>query len=117
MHSYYTIVNQQINEQDAVFIVSLNPDCPVYDGHFPGNPIAPGACNIEMVRQCAALAIGREIRLTAIRVCKFMMLLRPGEPELLSIQLNWTTDQLSATILAENNLAVQLKMNIQCLEK
>lgn len=117
MHSYYTIINQQVNEQDAVFTVSLNPDCPVYEGHFPGNPIAPGACNIEMVRQCASLAIGQEIRLTAIRVCKFTMLLRPGEPEQLCIQLHWTADQLSATILAEGNPAVQLKMNMQCQEK
>lgn len=113
MHNYYHIISQQVEDQRATFIVALDPSCPVYEGHFPGNPIAPGACNIEMVRQCASLAMGREIRITAIRQCKFLMLLKPGDPEQLTIQMSWTIEQLSATILADEKPAVQLKMNIQ----
>lgn len=113
MHNYYHIISQQVEEQRATFVVALDPSCPVYEGHFPGNPIAPGACNIEMVRQCACRAMGREIRITAIRQCKFLMLIRPGVPEQPVIQMSWTPEQLSATILAEEKPAVQLKMNIQ----
>lgn len=113
MHNYYHIISQQIEAQSATFIVTLEASCLVYEGHFPGNPIAPGACNIEMVRQCAGIAIGREIRITAIRMCKFMMLIRPGEPQQLIIQINWTAEQISATILAEDKPAVQLKLNIK----
>lgn len=117
MHNYYHIISQLIEEQSATFIVALDSSCSVYEGHFPGNPIAPGACNIEMVRQCACIAMKHTIRFSAIRLCKFMMLLRPCEPEHLTIQMNWTAEQMSATILAEEKPAVQLKVNILCVEK
>lgn len=113
MHNYYHIISQQIEEQSATFIVTLEPSCPVYDGHFPGNPIAPGACNIEMVRQCASIAMGKDIRITAIRLCKFMMLIRPSISEQLTIQMNWIAERMSATIIVEDKLAVQLKLTIQ----
>lgn len=113
MQNYYTILSQQTDNQTASFVVYLNADCPVYAGHFPGNPIAPGACNIEMIRQCASLALGHTVRFSTIRLCKFMMILRPGETEQLVIQISWTGNRMSAVILADGTPAVQLKMDIQ----
>lgn len=112
MHNYYNIIRQELAESTATFVVELRADCPVYEGHFPGNPIAPGACNIEMVRQCASLALGHEVRIAAIRMCKFMMLIRPGEPQYLTIEISWHDGKMDATIVAEGKPAVQLKMNI-----
>lgn len=112
MRNYFIIKQKEIESEQARFVVELQADCAVYEGHFPGNPIAPGACNIEMVRRCASIALGRELRISAIRVCKFMMLLRPGQPEQLTIDLRWKNDRMDATIWAEDKPAVQLKLTV-----
>jgi len=28
--------------------IALNKDHPVFEGHFPGNPILPGVCTVKM---------------------------------------------------------------------
>ena len=113
MLNYSRIISKNINEKQAVFLIELLPSCSVYEGHFPGNPIAPGACNIEMVRQCASIALQREVRITGIRHCKFMKLLRPGTPQTLTLQLSWQDNILNAVVLAETEIAIQLKMDIR----
>jgi len=110
MHNYYRIINQTIGESSAEFQVELQEDCPVYAGHFPGNPIAPGACNMEMVRQCASITQGKELRIREMKVCKFLMLLQPHIHKVLTIQINWNDSSCTATILSGDKTAVQLKM-------
>ena len=58
-NSYYKIIGRSGEGLDAVFRVALLPDCEVYKGHFPGNPVSPGVCNIETIKECAMLLTGR----------------------------------------------------------
>lgn len=110
MINYYKIIKQNIQPSKAEFIVELQADCPVYEGHFPGNPVAPGACNIEMIRECASIALGKEVRIAQMKVCKFLMLLQPQNQKELTLQLSWTESNCTAIILANDTIAVQLKM-------
>ena len=57
--------------------VSLNPGCRVYEGHFPGKPVSPGVCNIEMVRQCAERIHQRALRIRRIKQCRMTTLMAP----------------------------------------
>jgi 3-hydroxyacyl-[acyl-carrier-protein] dehydratase len=56
---------------------------PVFDGHFPGNPIVPGVLLGEAIAQLSGIVAGaadpsRKFYLTAIRLMKFPQPLRPG---------------------------------------
>lgn len=57
--------------------VRLNPDCRVYEGHFPGTPVSPGVCNIEMIRRCAEYIHHHPIRIRKIKQCKLTALMTP----------------------------------------
>lgn len=48
-----------------------------FDGHFPGNPIVPGIVQIMSAAYVAAQHGGG--RLQAVKRCKFMRPVRPGE--------------------------------------
>ena len=53
LKDYYKVESVVRSDGEAVYTVSLNPDCEVYRGHFPGSPVSPGVCNIQMIRECA----------------------------------------------------------------
>jgi 3-hydroxyacyl-[acyl-carrier-protein] dehydratase len=61
------------------FLLGLNPAHPVYEGHFPGNPVVPGVCQIQMVGELVSLEEGTPIKLVHADNVKFMTLIVPGK--------------------------------------
>lgn len=93
LKDYYKVESVVRSDGEAVYTVSLNPDCEVYRGHFPGSPVSPGVCNIQMIRECAQKEclclpeaatdrpglVGGAVRLyiDEIRQCRFTSLITP----------------------------------------
>jgi 3-hydroxyacyl-[acyl-carrier-protein] dehydratase len=61
---------------------------PVYEGHFPGNPITPGVLTLSMVRECAESFTGSSLKYRTIKNCRFVAMVRPGERLTLNLELS-----------------------------
>lgn len=77
-NKYYKIVHESVNGLDAVYRIAILPDCDVYRGHFPGNPVCPGVCNIETIRECAMLLTGRKLFIGTIKQCRLTAVASPS---------------------------------------
>jgi 3-hydroxyacyl-[acyl-carrier-protein] dehydratase len=88
---YFAVESQQQHEGSAHYHVRLLADCDVYRGHFPGNPVSPGVCNIEMIRECFAMALGGAPRIHTIDRCRFTAVASPVKSPELDIDMEWTT--------------------------
>lgn len=99
--TYFELAGIQSGDGAALAHVRLQPGCDVYRGHFPGHPVSPGACNIEMVRECFCKAIGQEARIATIDRCRLTAVASPTLCPELDIVLSWTEDDgwcLSAVV-------------------
>jgi 3-hydroxyacyl-[acyl-carrier-protein] dehydratase len=67
--------------------ISIPQDHPSAEGHFPGNPIVPGALLLD----AAVAAIAGE-RPVTIRAVKFLLPVRPGE----AVMLSWEQEDNGA---------------------
>ncbi len=65
--------------------VELDPLHRIYEGHFPGNPIVPGVCQIQMVREALETSLGVKGMLTSGDQIKFLHLIVPRENPVLEI--------------------------------
>ncbi|MDR1745826.1 MAG: hydroxymyristoyl-ACP dehydratase [Tannerella sp.] len=88
LSDYYQIKNQRTEGDRTVFEIALNPDCRVYRGHFPDMPVAPGVCNIQMVRECVERIAGRPLQLSHITQCKMTTMLTPEQHPDLQIYIH-----------------------------
>lgn len=61
------------------FTVSLDSDDIVYSAHFPGHPITPGACIIQMALELTEELVGKEMDIEEIKNVKFLNILSPKE--------------------------------------
>lgn len=61
----------------ATYHVAILPECNVYDGHFPGDPVCPGVCSIETIKECAILLAGTSLRYTSIKQCRLTAMATP----------------------------------------
>jgi 3-hydroxyacyl-[acyl-carrier-protein] dehydratase len=59
--------------------VRCNPSHPVYQAHFPGNPITPGACLLQTAGNILQKKLGRPLYLKAAKNIKYLNLLIPAE--------------------------------------
>ena len=96
---YYTISDLRKEAGSAVVSIILRSDCEVYRGHFPGNPISPGVCNIEMIKECAEEVIGKELRIQTIKQCRMKAVVSPAICPMLKIDMKYvpTSDGYSVT--------------------
>ncbi|MDR1171630.1 MAG: beta-hydroxyacyl-ACP dehydratase [Bacteroidales bacterium] len=67
--------------------VTLVPEHPVYEGHFPGNPVVPGVCSLHMIVECAGEALGYPVVMYQAQVVKFLGVIRPSSDMALGIDL------------------------------
>ncbi|MBR3467199.1 MAG: beta-hydroxyacyl-ACP dehydratase [Bacteroidales bacterium] len=70
----YTIVETG----DNVARIRLLPECAIYQGHFPGNPVTPGVCQVGIVEELAGGICGFRLRLKEVKLLKYMDILRPS---------------------------------------
>ena len=93
---YFTIENRKTEGDKVIFSVILNPNHKVYEGHFPGMPVCPGVCNIQMIKECIEQMTGKKLLIDNIAQCKFSSIITPVEnPKLLiCVQIAETEEKL-----------------------
>ncbi len=87
-NSYYKLISMQSDGLSGVFHIALCPDCDVYRGHFPGNPVSPGVCNIQMVKECAEKLTGQPLQIIGIRRCRLTAVITPTTCIELDVKIN-----------------------------
>ncbi len=85
LDSYYKIVNTTERVGATVFCVELLSGCKVYEGHFPGHPVSPGACNMQMIKELAERISGQPLHIASIKQCRMIDVISPQDTPALTV--------------------------------
>jgi 3-hydroxyacyl-[acyl-carrier-protein] dehydratase len=96
--SFYFIIEQCETDDSAIsldnpvrkftFTIKLNPDHPVYKGHFPGNPVVPGVCQVQMIKELTSLILKTDLVIHQSDNIKFLSMIIPSMNNLLKISID-----------------------------
>jgi len=89
-NDYYKIDGCTKDGDETLFDVTLLPGYCVYEGHFPGNPVSPGVCNIQMIKECAEQLAGKRFFLGYISRCKLLAVITPQTTPHLCVRMSLT---------------------------
>jgi 3-hydroxyacyl-[acyl-carrier-protein] dehydratase len=121
LNDFYTILDQKGPEQEITpsgvsqknwhFKIELNPAHPVYSGHFPGSPVVPGVCQIQIIKELIEKIEGTALRLEHADNIKFLSLIQPGQNKALVIDtgLREADEKLSLTVSIHDGATIFLK--------
>lgn len=59
--------------------IQLNPDHDIFYGHFPGQPVVPGVCMLQMVKEVLEKALGHQFFLRKASNIKFLTFIDPQQ--------------------------------------
>jgi 3-hydroxyacyl-[acyl-carrier-protein] dehydratase len=57
--------------------IELNPSNEIFKGHFPGEPILPGACTVQILKELLIGQTGRNLILTKAVTIKYLSFINP----------------------------------------
>lgn len=97
--SLYKVVS--LSHLDGTIHASLqiNPRHEIFEGHFPGQPVLPGACMLQILKEVLEDTLSRKLQLQKADQLKFIQLIDPHVDNI--VELN-----LSHKITTSNNLYV-----------
>jgi len=88
LEDFYTIVELDSSDKENIkAIIDLNNDHEVYEGHFPGNPIVPGVCLTQLIKEVMENVLGEELMMVYAENIKFMAMVNPEINSRLQIDL------------------------------
>lgn len=74
-NNLYNIV--AADRPQAAYSVGLNPECAIYKAHFPGLPITPGVCIIQIASELLADYLQCDVQLQEVCNAKFLAVINP----------------------------------------
>jgi 3-hydroxyacyl-[acyl-carrier-protein] dehydratase len=76
----------------ATIKVNVNHD--IFKGHFPGNPIMPGVCMMQIIKEISEQIIESSLFMQTLTNVKFMALINPfvSSELLLELEINITEE-------------------------
>lgn len=65
------------NADKYTISIEMNPKHDIYKGHFPGNPITPGVCLTQMVKEAVEHITNKKLQMVKGDNLKFTAILNP----------------------------------------
>lgn len=78
-NNLYTVKNGHFDGTSGSYELELNPSCFIYQAHFPGEPITPGVCIMQMGKEVLEDALGKSLQVAAVKNIKFLAIISPKE--------------------------------------
>ncbi len=94
--------------------IEINPRHRIFDGHFPGQPVVPGVCMMEMVKEITETATGKDIFLHKADNVKFLSVIDPGISGQVQAQIKYASNEnnsmkFEATLFKEDIIYLKFK--------
>lgn len=112
---FYTLQSYEQTENGSFTAhISLNKDHDIFKGHFPGNPVTPGVCMMQIVKELSEEFTGLNLFLKSASNVKFMAIINPFETPDLTLQLDITENEDDVKVKNTTSFGetIALKMSV-----
>lgn len=89
LKDFYTVDSfDTADGQKYVATIMLNKEHDVFKGHFPDNPVTPGVCMMQIIKELTQEAVKTPLTMKSASNIKFMALINPEVNPLLRLELD-----------------------------
>ena len=111
--TFFSFTTSETDSSLLKATITLNPAHDIFKGHFPGQPVVPGVCMMQIVKEVLENNVSKKLLLVKADNIKFLSFIDPnqhGQIEL-EIKMNVTDDQIKADaqLLHEETVFLKFK--------
>ncbi|MEO6521768.1 MAG: hypothetical protein ABIN91_08820 [Mucilaginibacter sp.] len=93
LHDFFIFTDLHTEENIVKANIKLNAAHPIFKGHFPDQPILPGVCMMQMVKEMTEYYLDKKIRLEKAQDLKFLSFVNPDQNKLIQVELKINIDE------------------------
>lgn len=117
-NNLYTVSNRDVDGTTARFALQLNPASFIYQAHFPGEPITPGVCIVQMAKELLEEILHLSLEISMVKNVKFLAVVSPLESTSIVYQFDKVTTSDDRTVKAQITVSaetgVKAKISLVC---
>lgn len=128
-NNLYRILDSEIGSQEGKYLLRLNPEHFIYKAHFPGKPITPGVCIVQMAKELLeeylsqtterTSADGMELQIVKVKNVKFLSVISPKENNEIMCKIGKLmileeTHEVNAQIVVSSKEEIKAKISLTC---
>ena len=92
--------------------LGIDAEHEIFKGHFPGQPVVPGACMLQIVKEVLEMALKHPVRLKKADQLKFMTMINPTNTPTIQLEIAYKPldeNTISTTAKLRNGEVVYFK--------
>ena len=87
---FYTVLGPVTEPDNIRAVLKINAEHSIFKGHFPGQPVVPGVCMMQIVKELMETGTGRLLRLHTGLDLKFLSVIDPRQNSTVHAETNYT---------------------------
>ena len=115
-NNLYKIIRKEEVDRVVNYTIELSPSCVIYAAHFPGEPITPGVCIVQMGKELVEEQLSEQcstpckLMITKVKNVKFLSVISPDE----TLHLMY---QVKKLVTSEDGVSVETQLIVLAEEK
>jgi 3-hydroxyacyl-[acyl-carrier-protein] dehydratase len=89
---FFKIISLKHQNNSIKVVFELNKKHKIFEGHFPDQPILPGACMLQMLKEILQDIFGKKLQLSKAHQIKFLSLINPDKENKCEFEIDYKQD-------------------------
>jgi 3-hydroxyacyl-[acyl-carrier-protein] dehydratase len=111
----FKILSTDHQQNVITAVLDIDQQSEIFEGHFPNQPVVPGACMLQVIKEILVRTLSTPLRLAKADNIKFLTLVEPKDNQVLVLELTYnTTDtdtKVTANLTAGDNSCMKFQGN------
>ena len=117
LNDFYTILSRDASGGSVRAKISINKSHKIFEGHFPGLPIVPGVCMMQIIREVMQVKTGRKLKIAGADFIKFLTIINPEQNQEVDMTISYTEDggsySLNASLFSGTTVFFKFRSTLQ----
>jgi 3-hydroxyacyl-[acyl-carrier-protein] dehydratase len=88
---FFEITNIDVTGTDVKADLVINAGHKIFEGHFPQQPVVPGVCMMQMIKEIIEQVVEKKTNLVSANEMKFLAIINPIQNNNIQATLKYTT--------------------------
>lgn len=118
LNDFFTISDKVSSDTEIWAKLFINANHKIFEGHFPDQPVVPGVCMMQMIKEIVEEVTGKQMNLVQAAELKFLAIINPKENNLVQATIKLTASEngvinIAASLFKDELIHFKCKAQLQ----